>query len=136
MESLGVNKPGIGDYHKMGSGLRDSVTIAEQCGCGKVYVTIIEEDGEISRVHATAGKWGTCLMLMLTTASTMFNELLERGMPIREALLYINNKHCHRGRPYDSGWTYSCLDAISKAVRKRLAELANNKRIHHETEIE
>ena len=102
--------------------LLDAVTIDEESGCGTIHTVVTFEDGKVKRMQleASLAMPGTCICNMLSACSRLANECMARGAPVDRVIHIFKNEHCHRMRGYSGTMTWSCLDAISKAIVKAI----------------
>jgi hypothetical protein len=114
----------------------DAITIEQECGCGKVFVSVLCADDVVKRVECHGAKIGTCMSISMTSNQNLINEMLANGSNIKDIIGKINNLHCNRPRKTgidDNGdtsrWVYSCVDAISHSLQEFLKYKKNQQKV-------
>ncbi len=93
-----------------------------QTGCGKMYVTINEdEDGNPFEIFAQIGKAGGCAGAYSEALARLISLCLRSGIAIDSILKHLRGISCPFPQLLPGGErVYSCPDAIAKAVDKYL----------------
>jgi ribonucleoside-diphosphate reductase alpha chain len=95
----------------------NGVTYKTKSGCGVIYVTINEYNGQPFEVFINLGKGGTCANVMLGAMGRDISHGLRGGVPLEEFSRTHFGSRCdsqissvqNHGKP-----VFSCLDAIAK----------------------
>jgi ribonucleoside-diphosphate reductase alpha chain len=88
-------------------------------GCGKLYLTLNEMDGEIIEVFPKLGKSGVCANAMLEGLGRMVSLALRHGAQMSEVIEQLTGITCSTPYDDDKGWkVWSCPDAVAKCIGK------------------
>lgn len=94
--------------------IKECATIQEKTGCGHLYAHIGEH-----QVHVNLGKSGSCPFAFMQAISSLINLSLKKGANWNDIINCTDNVHCAKAIPNGNGHTYSCIDAISKAIKEK-----------------
>jgi len=94
-------------------------TIQVRTGCGKMYVTINEDDQGICEVFASLGKSGGCEFHTTEALGRLISNGLRSGIDVMEIIEELEDIRCDNpqfnGKPF--GMVNSCSDAVAKCIR-------------------
>lgn len=94
-------------------------TIEMTTGCGKLYVTINEdEEGNPFEIFSTMGKAGGCASSQAEALSRMVSISLRSGIEVKTIIKHLKNITCHRPLGFGPSRITSCADAIGKALEE------------------
>lgn len=94
-------------------------TIQMMTGCGKLYVTINEdENGHPFELFSTMGKAGGCAASQAEAISRMVSVQLRSGIESKVIIKHLKNITCHRPYGFGKDRVTSCSDAIAKAIEQ------------------
>lgn len=94
-------------------------TIQMMTGCGKLYVTINEdENGQPFELFSTMGKAGGCAASQAEAISRMVSVQLRSGVEPKIIVKHLKNITCHRPFGFGEERVTSCSDAIGKAIEQ------------------
>ena len=96
----------------------NSVTIDQETGCKTLHVIIMHENGIPKMLRLNIGKQGTCIMSSLNAIASLVSLHFQVGTPIENIIESLNNYHCHRPKHTKDESTWSCVDALSKALKE------------------
>lgn len=92
-------------------------TIKMVTGCGKLYVTINEdEEGRPFEIFSTMGKAGGCAASQAEAISRMVSIELRSGVDPKIIIKHLRGITCHRPYGFGADKITSCADAIAKAL--------------------
>lgn len=101
-------------------------TIKVMTGCGKLYITINEdEDGNPFEVFAMMGKGGGCAAAQIEAISRMVSISLRAGITADTLVKHLRNITCHRPYGFGPDRINSCGDAIAKALEEFVSPKLN-----------
>ena len=88
-------------------------------GCGKLYVTMNDDEYGAREVFANMGKAGGCASSNTEALGRLISLALKKGAAPQEIVKQLKGIRCHV--PYGMGpnATLSCADAIGKALERR-----------------
>jgi ribonucleoside-diphosphate reductase alpha chain len=92
-------------------------TIRMQTGCGKLYVTINEDDQGLCEVFSTMGKAGGCTASQSEAISRLISLALRSGISADEVVNDLQGISCPMPSWQNGGQVLSCADAIGKAIQ-------------------
>lgn len=94
-------------------------TIQMMTGCGKLYVTINEDEkGQPFELFSTMGKAGGCAASQAEAISRMVSVQLRSGVEPKLIVKHLKNITCHRPYGFGNDRVASCSDAIGKALEQ------------------
>ena len=94
-------------------------TIKIKTGCGTLYVTINDdEEGNPIEVFIRLGKGGGCAAAQCESIGRLLSWGLRSGAGLETAMESLMGIRCSETNLSDN--KYSCSDAVSKAIAKRL----------------
>ncbi len=96
-------------------------TIKVKTGCGNLYVTINEDDEGLFEVFATMGKAGGCSASQSQAISRLISLALRSRIEAHSIIRQLKGIRCPNPTLWIGGPTYSCPDAIGKAMEKYLS---------------
>jgi hypothetical protein len=86
-------------------------TYATSCGCGKVFVTCNDLDGQLAELFVRLGKGGGCGSATSEAVGRLASMgLLRFGMPAEIVVRALSGIQCHKSP--------SCVDAVAQVVRE------------------
>lgn len=102
-------------------------TIKAETGCGHLYITINEDNGELFEVFAKLGKAGGCSSCQLEALTRSITLGLRCGVPVEEYIDEIEEIACPNPMWHEKKKILSCPDAIAKALKRYLKEKKKKK---------
>lgn len=99
-------------------------TIRTLCGCGKIYVTINELDGEPFEVFVSVGKSGSCIATTVGALAISISHGLRAGISLEEYKKAMIGFKCQSplSRIENQGQiAQSCIDAIARVFMHYMA---------------
>lgn len=93
----------------------DGATPKAMTGCGSIYVTIGEVDGDIFEVFAKLGKAGGCAAAQIEAIARLISLARRFGIKPDEIVKQLKGISCHEG---DMTTAKSCADAIAIEIEK------------------
>src|SRR3989339_546391 len=92
------------------------VTLLMHTGCGKMYVTINEDEHGACEVFTQLGKSGGCTASQSEAVSRMISLALRSGISHEEIVYQLKGIRCPSPTLAEGGAILSCADAIAKAL--------------------
>lgn len=92
-------------------------TYQTKTGCGTLYITINECDGEPFEVFITMGKAGGCAASQLESIGRSISLGLRYGVPPAQFIKQFQGISCHSPVVEQGNKVLSCADAIAKAIK-------------------
>jgi ribonucleoside-diphosphate reductase alpha chain len=100
-----------------------STTSRVELTCGKLYITIGEENDKPYEIFAKLGKAGSCTTCFLETVTLVVSLAMRWGIPIDDIIKKLTGIRCP-SPSFDNGINYlSCVDAIGQILKKKNEEL-------------
>lgn len=96
-------------------------TYRMQTGCGPLYVTINENEGELFELFTTMGKAGGCAASQNEAIGRMVSLAWRSGIRPDEVVKQLMDISCHSHAGFGAGRILSCADAVAKAIRNHAA---------------
>ena len=89
-------------------------------GCGKMYVTLNEKDGQVWELFATMGKAGGCASCQIETIGRIISVGFQNGVEPKLIIKQMQGISCHSPLVIGESKTLSCADAIAKVLKEHL----------------
>ena len=97
-------------------------TVRMQTGCGKLYVTINEDEQGLIEVFVNAGKSGGCVASQNEAIGRLISLGLRSGVDVGAIIKEMRGIKCPQPAWQDGEMIQSCADAIAKALEIYLQE--------------
>lgn len=102
----------------MRKAINKSITIDEKTGCGTLHVIVEYDTTNIISLRCHLGKQGTCTKVFMDSLTLLATEALRSGVSLDTIIMSINNHHCSRSFVKGKETTWSCADALAKALKQ------------------
>jgi ribonucleoside-diphosphate reductase alpha chain len=100
--------------------MMQGTTMRVETGCGKLYVTINEDDQGLFEIFAQMGKSGGCAMSQSEAISRLISLALRAGVDTDAILKQLRGIRCPAPLLAKGGVVLSCPDAMSKAIDRHI----------------
>ena len=97
-------------------------TLRMKTGCGKMYVTINEDDSGICEVFSQLGKTGGCTASQVEAISRLVSLALRCGIEQQEIITQLKGIRCPTPMLAEGTAILSCADAIAKGLEYYIKE--------------
>lgn len=109
-------------------------TIEVTTGCGKMYVTINQdEEGKVFEVFTSIGKAGGCAQSQSEAIGRLISLALRTGIEPEFIIKQLKGISCHMKYGFGQSTVLSCADAVGNALEKALKNPIGVKAIHQNT---
>lgn len=95
-------------------------TIKMNTGCGHIYVTVNEHNGNVFEVFAKLGKAGGCSACQTEALTRCMSVGLRAGVELEEYFKTLTGIHCSSATVSEGEQILSCPDAIAKVLKTYL----------------
>jgi ribonucleoside-diphosphate reductase alpha chain len=109
-------------------------TFLMHTGCGKMYVTINEDDTGMCEVFTQLGKSGGCTSSQAEAISRLISLAMRSGVDYNEIISQLNGIRCPSPTFANGGVVLSCADAIAKAMKLYINEKSTPE-LFHDVEV-
>jgi ribonucleoside-diphosphate reductase alpha chain len=97
-----------------------------QLTCGKLYVTVGENDNKVYEVFATIGKSGGCTTCFLQSLTLAISQGIRHGIPVDEFYNKLIGTRCPSPSLDEGNQYLSCVDAIGQVLKRKESEFKKN----------
>lgn len=87
-------------------------------GCGNLYVTINEDNGDPKEIFVRLGKAGGCAASQSEALGRLITVGLRAGVPVEKLVKQLSGIGCHQPFGFGPEKTLSCADAVGKTLAK------------------
>lgn len=117
-------------------------------GCGFLYVTVNETDGEPIEVFCRLGKAGGCASSQTESLGRLISMVLRAGVRVEEVVDQLRGVSCHQPNGLGPSKILSCADGVAKVLSEwagdiedpnspeKIAEAVNRARRGEEKKLE
>ncbi len=102
--------------------LTRGATLLMHTGCGKMYVTVNEDEQGACEVFTQLGKSGGCTSSQAEAVSRLISLALRTGISHQEVVYQLKGIRCPSPTLAEGGAILSCADAIAKALEHYMKE--------------
>lgn len=96
-------------------------------GCGNLYITInVDEQGKPFELFTQMGKAGGCAASQLEAVGRLVSLALRSGLDVKSIIEQLRGIRCPSPSWEKGVRIFSCTDAISRVIEKRLGHLASS----------
>jgi len=105
------------------------ITVKVETGCGKLYVTINEDDYGPCEVFASMGKAGGCAAAQIDAQARLISMALRSNVDPYSVVKQLKGLRCPSPSllPQKGGRVLSCSDALARVLEQYLVEFYGNK---------
>jgi hypothetical protein len=101
-------------------GVYQGLTYQKDCACGKLYLTINEDDnGEVVQIFSTIGKSGTCVRCSTEIVSRMLVRLIKKKADMTKTLNDLSGAICQ----HSSEDTMTCYQQMGAILKEHFARV-------------
>jgi ribonucleoside-diphosphate reductase alpha chain len=93
-------------------------------GCGNLYVTINEDEGDPKEIFVRLGKAGGCAASQSEALGRLITLGLRAGVPAERLVKQLRGIGCHQPCGFGPEKTLSCADAVGKTLAKYIHKKA------------
>lgn len=91
-------------------------TISVKTGCGRLYITINEDEYGLCELFSTMGKSGGCTASQCEAISRLISLSFKSGIDVNEITMHLKGISCSNPIWTKTGQVLSCSDAIAQCI--------------------
>jgi len=116
--------------------ITSGITVKVETGCGKLYVTINEDDYGPCEVFASMGKAGGCAAAQIDAQARLISMALRSNVDPYSIVKQLKGLRCPSPSllPQKGGRVLSCSDALAKVLEQYLEDFYENRGGHRNME--